>query len=70
MQQSGRGGAGLVGAARACIAEQGLPDVVIANAGISVGVDTAEFDGVFDPGLPATLQVNAFNAILELGGFV
>jgi short-subunit dehydrogenase len=24
-----------------CIAEQGLPDVVIANAGISIGVDTA-----------------------------
>ena len=30
--------------ASACIAEQGLPDVVIANAGISVGMDTAEFD--------------------------
>ena len=27
---------------RACIAAQGLPDVVIANAGISVGVDTAD----------------------------
>jgi len=26
----------------ACIAAQGLPDVVIANAGISIGVDTAE----------------------------
>ena len=25
-----------------CIAEQGLPDVVIANAGISVGIDTAD----------------------------
>ncbi|NKI94279.1 SDR family oxidoreductase [Rhizobacter sp. SG703] len=29
---------------RACIAAQGLPDVVIANAGISVGIDTAVFD--------------------------
>jgi len=29
---------------RACIAAQGVPDVVIANAGISVGMDTAEFD--------------------------
>ena len=28
--------------ARACIAQQGVPDVVIANAGISVGMDTAE----------------------------
>jgi short-subunit dehydrogenase len=34
---------GITGAGRACIAEQGLPDVVIASAGISVGVDTAEF---------------------------
>ena len=29
-------------AAHACLAAQGLPDVVIANAGISIGVDTAE----------------------------
>jgi short-subunit dehydrogenase len=29
---------------RECIAAQGLPDVVIANAGISVGMDTAYFD--------------------------
>jgi hypothetical protein len=32
----------VVEAGRACIAAQGLPDVVIANAGISVGIDTAE----------------------------
>jgi short-subunit dehydrogenase len=32
----------IVGAGRRCIAEQGLPDVVIANAGISVGMDSAE----------------------------
>jgi short-subunit dehydrogenase len=31
----------IVTAGKACIAAQGLPDVVIANAGISVGVDTA-----------------------------
>lgn len=29
---------------RECIAAQGVPDVVIANAGISVGMDTAIFD--------------------------
>ncbi len=29
---------------RECIAAQGLPDVVIANAGISVGMDTTQFD--------------------------
>lgn len=31
----------IVTAGRQCIQEQGLPDVVIANAGISVGMDTA-----------------------------
>jgi short-subunit dehydrogenase len=31
----------IVEAGRACIAKQGVPDTVIANAGISVGVDTA-----------------------------
>ncbi len=32
----------IVGAGLACMARQGLPSVVIANAGISLGVDTAE----------------------------
>jgi short-subunit dehydrogenase len=32
---------GIVAAGQACIARQGLPDVVIANAGISLGMDTA-----------------------------
>jgi short-subunit dehydrogenase len=32
----------IVGAAEDCIARQGLPDVVVANAGISVGMDTGE----------------------------
>ena len=36
--------AAITAAGRACIAQQGLPDVVIANAGISVGMDTAVFD--------------------------
>lgn len=31
----------VVAAGQRCLAEQGLPDVVIANAGISVGIDTA-----------------------------
>lgn len=31
----------IVAAGQACLARQGLPDVVIANAGISVGIDTA-----------------------------
>jgi len=33
--------AAITGVGRACIAAQGVPDVVIANAGISVGMDTA-----------------------------
>jgi short-subunit dehydrogenase len=32
----------IIAAARACIEQQGLPDVVIANAGISMGMDSAE----------------------------
>ncbi len=32
----------IVSAGQACLAQQGLPDVVVANAGISVGMDTAE----------------------------
>lgn len=32
----------IVAAGEACITRQGLPDVVIANAGVSVGMDTAE----------------------------
>lgn len=34
----------IVAAGRDCIAAQGLPDVVIASAGISIGVDTAELE--------------------------
>jgi short-subunit dehydrogenase len=36
--------AGITGVGHACIAAQGLPDVVIAAAGLSVGFDTAVFD--------------------------
>jgi len=32
----------IVGAGQACMEQQGVPDVVIANAGISIGMDTAE----------------------------
>jgi short-subunit dehydrogenase len=38
-----RDGDAIVGAGRACIAAQGVPDVVIAAAGVSIGFDTAEF---------------------------
>lgn len=34
----------IVQVGRKCLAEQGVPDIVIANAGISIGMDTAERD--------------------------
>ncbi|MDM4767131.1 SDR family oxidoreductase [Pelomonas sp. SE-A7] len=34
----------ITAAGRSCVLTQGLPDVVIANAGISIGMDTAEFE--------------------------
>jgi short-subunit dehydrogenase len=36
----------IVAAGQACIAKQGVPDVVIANAGISIGVDTADREDI------------------------
>jgi short-subunit dehydrogenase len=36
--------AAITGAGRACLAAQGVPDVVIANAGISVGMDTSIYE--------------------------
>lgn len=33
----------IVEAGKACTSSQGVPDVVIANAGVSIGMDTAEF---------------------------
>ncbi len=42
--------------AQACIADMGLPDIVVANAGISLGLDLAEADD-----LPVFAQVMATN---------
>lgn len=38
--------ASITAAGRACIEAQGLPDVVIANAGISIGIDTAILEDI------------------------
>ena len=46
----------IVAAGRDCIERQGLPSVVIANAGISVGMDSAEFEDL--DVLRATLETN------------
>lgn len=46
----------IIAAGEACIAQQGLPDAVIANAGISVGMDTAQREDLAV--LARTLAVN------------
>jgi short-subunit dehydrogenase len=48
--------AAIVDVGRSCIQSQGVPDIVIANAGISVGIDTAEFDDL--EVLRATFETN------------
>jgi short-subunit dehydrogenase len=48
----------IVAAAQSCIAQQGLPDVVIANAGISIGIDSAHRED-----MDAMAQVFATNNI-------
>ncbi len=48
--------AAIEAAGRACIAAQGVPDVVIANAGISIGMDTEVFDDL--EVMRATLETN------------
>jgi NADP-dependent 3-hydroxy acid dehydrogenase YdfG len=60
--------AATVAAGKACIAAQGVPDVVIANAGISVGIDTA------DPAdlevMRATLETNVLGMASTFHPFV
>lgn len=58
----------IVVAGKACIDGQGLPDVVIANAGISIGMDTAEFDdlGV----MRATFETNNIGMAATFHPFV
>lgn len=48
--------AAITATGRACIERQGLPQVVIANAGISTGIDSAQFDDL--EVLRATLETN------------
>jgi short-subunit dehydrogenase len=60
--------AGITGAGRACLERQGLPDVVIANAGISVGIDTAEFDDL--DVIRATFETNNLGMAASFQPFV
>jgi len=50
--------ASITAAGRACIAAQGVPDLVIANAGVSLGVDTA-----YEEDIVVMQQVYATNVI-------
>jgi len=58
----------ITGAGRICIAAQGVPDVVIANAGISVGVDTAMFEDL--EVLRATFETNNLGMAATFQPFV
>jgi short-subunit dehydrogenase len=58
----------IVDAGRDCIATQGLPDAVVANAGISVGIDTADFDDL--EVLRATFETNNIGMAATFHPFV
>ncbi len=58
----------ITGAGRDCVAAQGLPDVVIACAGISVGVDTAVFSDLEQ--LRATFETNNIGLAATFHPFV
>jgi short-subunit dehydrogenase len=60
--------AAITAAGRACIEAQGLPDVVIANAGISVGMDTAVFDDL--EVMRATFETNNLGMAATFQPFV
>jgi short-subunit dehydrogenase len=60
--------ASIAGAGRACLAAQGLPDVVIAAAGISVGMDTAVFDDL--DVMRATFETNNLGMAATFQPFV
>jgi short-subunit dehydrogenase len=59
---------GIVAAGAACIARQGLPDVVLACAGISIGMDTAERADI--DVLRDTLQTNTVGLAATFHPFV
>ena len=60
--------AAITAAGRACIDAQGVPDVVIANAGISVGMDTAVFEDL--EVLRATWETNNLGLAATFQPFV
>jgi short-subunit dehydrogenase len=53
---------------RACMASHGVPDVVIANAGISVGMDSADFEDL--QVLKDTLEINVLGMAATFHPFI
>ncbi|WP_157271160.1 SDR family oxidoreductase [Azohydromonas aeria] len=60
--------AAMAQAGRACIAAHGVPDVVIANAGISIGMDTAEFEDL--QVMRETLETNVLGMAASFHPFI
>jgi short-subunit dehydrogenase len=60
--------AAITGAGRSCVAEQGLPDVVIANAGVSIGMDSADLEDL--EVMRATLETNVLGMAATFQPFV
>jgi short-subunit dehydrogenase len=58
----------IVDAGRACLAAQGLPDVVIANAGISVGIDSAVYEDL--EVVRATYETNNLGMVATFQPFI
>lgn len=60
--------AAVLQAARDCLARQGVPDVVIANAGVSMGVDSAEADDI--EVMAQTLAINNVGLMATFSPFI
>jgi short-subunit dehydrogenase len=58
----------IVAAGRACLATHGVPNVVIASAGVSIGMDTGEFDDL--DVMRATLETNTLGMAATFHPFV
>ena len=58
----------ITGAGRDCIAAHGLPDVVVANAGISVGVDSADYADL--EAIRATFETNVLGLAATFQPFI
>jgi hypothetical protein len=61
-------GGSITAAGRSCVQRQGLPDAVIANAGISVGIDSARIEDL--QVLHDTLQTNVFGIAATFQPFI